>query len=346
MSDRVSWNDFDKLPQHDGRCWAVFQKGRQRDLDLASITELVALRGSAGAFLVGAPGSQRFVPPICVAELSPSVLRIIGNYQRSIITVFAACATVFLLLAMLRPASKILPLGINVAVIAALLAVDYLRNLRQERGVAERAMFSYWIRNNPRARKGLMFWVGFGFLMASLQLLLQQRLGGMDSLFRTYGMMYSSFHAGEFWRLLSGPYFHYSITHFATNFSLLLFVGSLTWALLGPSTVWVFAIANIFAALTQYLLGGHIFDNFGGVSGGMYALYGLLATACMIKRGLLPKGFALLFVGIAILGIVSAEMLSERAATVAHVSGFFIGASMCVFYVKRLRHQTKPVEQS
>ena len=68
---------------------------------------------------------------------------------------------------------------------------------------------------------------------------------------------------GEFWRLIVGPFIHYSEIHFVINFSMLLFIGTFTWALLGPISMIVFLAGNTIGAFSQLTWGGELYDNFG-----------------------------------------------------------------------------------
>ncbi|WP_128421859.1 rhomboid family intramembrane serine protease, partial [Xanthomonas theicola] len=67
------------------------------------------------------------------------------------------------------------------------------------------------------------------------------------------------------------------------------------------------------------------FDNYGGVSGGVYALFGALISAGVVKRQLFPKGFWLLILNLTVLGIFASEVISENTASAAHAAGIFLG---------------------
>jgi len=185
-----------------------------------------------------------------------------------------------------------------------------------------------------------VLWASIGLLAAGLQVGLADALGGNAAVFHAYGVMYDRIEDGELWRLLTGPFLHYSPVHFLNNFVLLLLIGPLSWSLVRGTSLAVFLLGNAFGAFAQFALGEQAFDNCGGISFGLYALFGYLIGAGVSNRRLLPRGLATLLCGIALLGIVSSEILSPTAATAGHVAGLLVGVS-CQIAARRLFGATR-----
>ncbi|WP_189453915.1 rhomboid family intramembrane serine protease [Cognatilysobacter bugurensis] len=335
MSETSEWRDVNTLPPKIGHEWSIFKSGRQVNATRDEVTSEVSKWLPANPLLVGEPESSKFLPPILVPQFEDLVLRTIRNNFRNLAVAFAACAIAFLGVSLLRPSSKALPFGLIMTMLTTTLVVDYLFALRHRAGVAERALFFYWLKASSRARRGIRLWALISLAVGLLQWGLQSSLGGIDPVFREYGVMYSAVENGEYWRLLAGPYLHYSLVHYFNNVALLLFAGSLTYALFGGSTLAVFALGNTVSALAQMALGGRVFDNYAGVSGGVYTLLGVFIAAGLVNRRLLPKGFWWLSVNLTLLGVLSSEILSPNAATVSHLCGLLLGCLAGIYYGNR-----------
>lgn len=326
------WNDVTMLPAKEGGSWSLWKGGRQIDTTFSEIAAITSRWLPANPLLVGAPWGTRFVPPVLVPELEGIARRAVRNNCRNMVVAFSVCGLILLLVAASRPESHAFSTGLLLTILGVIIAADYILGLRTDRGLAERALFFRWLKVDPRARHGFFAWLSIALGVGLLQWLLQQWLGGVDVLFHRFGVMYADVGAGEYWRLLSGPYIHYSLFHFLSNAALLLFAGTLAFALFGKSAFLVFLVGNICAALAQMTLGGDAFDNYGGMSGGVYALFGTLIAAGAARRRLFPKGFWSLVLNLTVFGIVTSELLSANAATAAHVSGLLLGGVAGVCY--------------
>lgn len=74
------------------------------------------------------------------------------------------------------------------------------------------------------------------------------------------------------------------------------------------------------------------YDNFGGISGGVFALFAFVVMSGMMERRLLPEGLALSMAGITLAPGIAAEALSVNAASVAHMAGGVTGIVMALVY--------------
>lgn len=208
---------------------------------------------------------------------------------------------------------------------AALMYADFRIHLHSTAGVVERAMFFYALRTRRHARASLFFWFVFGSAFGLLQIAAQHRFGSIEGAFLQYGAMYPAIRAGEVWRLMTGPFLHYSLDHYFVNFALLVFSGWLATSLRGPASIAAFIVGCVGSATAQFLFGGQAYDNFGGISGGVFALLAFIITAGVLHRALLPRGMGMMLSGLLLLNTLSVELLNENAATTAHVAGIAIG---------------------
>lgn len=338
METEKSWKTLDSLPAHDGSGWAIWEKKQVSYVDLSEITTLIDKWLPPNPILIGEPGTYRFFPPICIAILQKTIFRTIRRNMTNHIIAFASLAAIFSVLALFDRSTNNLSFAITMLLISLMLAFDYFGSLRSEKGIFERAMFFYWLRTASSVRTGVVLCVCFVIAMGCTQLLLQMKMGGIDALFHTSGMMYEQVRDGEIWRILTGPYFHYSIFHFLVNSVLLLFIGTITWSVLGKVSVITFIIGNIAGSYLQMTFGGDLFNNFGGISGGVYALFGFLIVFSIIDKNVLPKGFPLLLFNVAIIGIFGSEITSINAATTAHIGGLIVGMTYAVIYFLKKRN--------
>ncbi|HWP94255.1 MAG TPA: rhomboid family intramembrane serine protease [Gammaproteobacteria bacterium] len=284
--------------------------------------------------LVAAPGATRFLPPAMIPELAKVARDRIARFSRNLIILLSSAGVIHLLSALLFFADlagtkKAVPVALGWGLMflgwAALLAMD-ARHLRTADGMSERALFLHWLTTSRQGKHALWFWLAVMVAAGVSQLVSLQLLGGSEkAVFHQYGVMYGEVREGEYWRLLTGPWLHYSLQHYLINTALALFAGMVASALFGHAAFVVFLLANTVSAAAQMGLGGDAFNNFGGVSGGVYALCGLVAAAGLGRRRLLPKGFPVFWMGIAVIGVIASELLSETAATTAHVTGLLVG---------------------
>jgi hypothetical protein len=325
MANRKSWRQVE-MPMHDGNGWAIWKDNKKISYPcINQIIPLVEKWLPPNPMLVGEPGGTRFVPPILVAQFSKTILRTIGRYYRNLLVVSLCTALTIFILWILKNSMESLILTSLLLLMAILFYIEGYYSLHNEHGIFERAVFFFWIRTDKCAHNAFIFWVSLMLLVGCFQLLLQYLLGGMDALFHNYGMMYPAVRAGELWRLAIGPFFHYTLLHFFVNLFLLALIGTTAWALRGGKTVIIFIIGNICGAFAQLTWGGQLFDNYGGVSAGIYALFGFIIASNVLERKLLPKGLGIFLMGLAVVGIASSELLSQNMACVAHLTGAVIG---------------------
>jgi len=209
---------------------------------------------------------------------------------------------------------------------------DVRFNISRASNLHQRAEFFYWLYRESTAGVGAGICLGLLILMAGLQWWFMQSGSDVTPAFESYGLFYGRVSEGETWRLLTGPYLHYSTAHFVLNAFLFVLLGGLAWAFKGSLSLLVFAAACSASLAAQMLFGGDVYDNAGGISGGVYALAGLVLGGTLNSSGRLPPGLAPQLLVIVLLCTLFAELGSEAAATVAHFTGlgfgFLVGAAL------------------
>lgn len=330
MQSEAAWENLTNLPVHDGKGWAIIKKHSISSTDMEGVSASIQRWLPPNPLLIGAPGARQFLPPISIQQFKNEVLLNIAKNSKRLTSAFVATGLIVAIGGLFNGTRSILPVSLVFVLFGMLFYLDYRIGLRTETGVFERAMFFRWLRTSSQGRAGFYIWLSISALIGANQLVLQSKLGGIDELFAKYGAMYPAIRAGELWRLLTGPYFHYSVAHYLLNALLLLFIGTLTWAMKGPASILVFVVGNGTGACMQMLFGGDAFNNFGGISPGIYTLFGFFLAASALGHIKLPKGFTFLCGGLALLGVVGSSLISNNAATVAHVSGLFLGALLAL----------------
>ncbi len=278
--------------------------------------------------LVAAPESTRFTPPTCIDRFGGVLMK--RHLVMATIAVSAwATLAVFAFGAFLHTHSpQTGAYAVILSFIAVAIGIDAFASLNKIEGLTERALFFYWLHSARHFKVAFAICVVLMVGVGAIQLILQKRLGSFDSTIKTYGLVFSDFRDGQLWRVIIGPFFHSGPAHYLTNFFMLLFVGPIVWAVLGPASVFAFLLGNTLGPITQMYFGSAALDSYVGVSAGVFALFGLLVTSSLLEKGLLPKGFGLLCAWMALISAVGTELLLANAATAAHVSGFVVGA-MC-----------------
>ena len=147
--------------------------------------------------------------------------------------------------------------------------------------------------------------------------------------------------AGEYWRLLTPAFLHFSFFHVLFNCLWMWELGRRVELGLGKFAYLAFFIVTAVAAnLAQYFWGGG--GVFGGMSGVVYALVGFI----WLRRQLTPNplyalplsiiGFMLVWLVLCMSGIVD-KFIGGSIANAAHVGGLFAGmllGAISGFYVR------------
>ncbi|ASP46535.1 rhomboid family intramembrane serine protease [Cognaticolwellia beringensis] len=282
--------------------------------------------------LINIDGYSRKLPPIYCEKLQQSIMRNLKCKHQYMFVGYLVPTIIFLI--------NFLFLGFKIDAIewsfifllmSILYAVEYYCGLNTIRGIKERALFFNWFYNSSLVGKSLLICTLFGIAIGVTQLLLFQYLGNEDEVFKVFGVMYDDLRQHQYWRLITGPLLHYSILHYLNNFLMLSMIGTLCLSLIGYKSVLVFFSGNAIGAYFQFTLGLQHLNNCGGISFGVYSLFGFILGFNFFIRKILPKGFFLSLLVIVLIGFLFSELLIINSASVGHVVGFFFGVFSNLF---------------
>ncbi|MBO1256634.1 rhomboid family intramembrane serine protease [Alteromonas sp. 5E99-2] len=333
--NRVEWLSHTNLPLKEGDCWGKLNKNEIKLSSLEEQRERIRRWQPQQRLLINLNRFHRMVPPIYCSKYR----KIIKNnlkYRYKVISVTSIIPVYLFLLLHFFFNYKFdyEAVGSALGFIGLCLAyfLTYKLGLSNTKLIKERSLFYYWLFNSVVPRKALLFCVLYGGGIAFLQLFFQQFLGTTDAVFELYGIMYEEVSNQDYWRFFTGPNLHYSLLHFFVNYLTLLMVGTLSISLTGYKSTFIFIIGNAVGAYCQFVFGGSVFDNYGGISSGNFALFSwLLGYNCFYKNNL-PQGFSYTIGIVGIIGLISGELLNSNSATVAHVTGILFGLAASFFY--------------
>lgn len=312
-----------QLPSHDGETLALRTGHRTRTVpDRKAL--IAALRRSRGLVLLGTPGELRLQAPESVAWLPASCRWRLHSHACTAALVFLVGALPFLGAGLLVARGVLLPLGALVLLTGLVLALDG-RRLRASSLAAQRTRTLFWLHFHPHPRRAALLALLIMLLAAGAQLWMQQEAGGMRPVWERLGIVYPEVRQGEVWRLVSGPFLHYSPSHFLVNLLALIVIVPLASGLVGPWCWVLLLLGSSMGSACQVAFGGALHDNLGGISPGVNALFGLVSGLAIIRPRLLPGGFGPVLLLLTLLGIAMAEVANPSAATAAHVGGLLVG---------------------
>jgi membrane associated rhomboid family serine protease len=316
------WNSFE-LPDHELGQWAIW-RGKARTVEDVGAVRAVLSRWTPFApVLVAAPDALKFQPP---SEF-PQLAGVVQSFRRRSVfgfCAFAVGACLMVVMAITSNLSHAFSFAALLAFVATLALVDHVSTLRFTDGLTQRALFFYWAQTNREVKRGFLLWLLACACIGGVQWSLQRELG-LEGLVHKYGVFFEPVRAGELWRLITGPFFHSGLAHYINNVGLALFVGPIVWARFGGWSLLAFFFGNLIGPLVEMHWGSPTYDSYVGMSGGVFAMCGLLVGAAALERDLLPTGMLTLTIGIACVSAFGAVLLSPKVAWLAHGAGIAIG---------------------
>ena len=135
------------------------------------------------------------------------------------------------------------------------------------------------------------------------------------------------FQRGEYWRLITAFFMHFSFQHLAGNMLALLLLGYRLEALLGHvQYLLVYLItgtgANVFSLLINHML-GHTYVT-AGASGAIYGVIGALFAFLLLSRGSIDGvGYRQMIIGVIFL--VYTSLIDSSVDFIGHAAGLVIG---------------------
>lgn len=154
---------------------------------------------------------------------------------------------------------------------------------------------------------------------------------------------------GEWWRLGSAMFLHFSVIHLLLNSYALWDVGQLAeraftkWRLLG-----IYIVAGLFGNVLSLVLQGNQAVS-GGASGAVFGLYAAVLVFLWRERDYIaPKEFKQLFgVGVAFsMGTIILGFIIPGIDNAAHIGGFVAGALASIIFAKPMNARKIPIRIS
>jgi len=282
--------------------------------------------------LVGFPGSDRMLPAIFIPSLEKQALQSARRSNRNNLIAHFLLFVAFGVLALVVQDPRAAGLAAMALLLLFSFSYDHVKCVSSPDGLKERALFLFALRDPKQNALRGRFWLTLALAFGATQVLVMWTGGSLAYAFQVYGFLYDEVEAGSWWRVLTGPYLHYSLLHYAVNLCLLVIAGSLASLLAGTWSLLLFLMAASITGLAQWALGPDLLGSFGGISGGIYSLFGLVIGIHLLDNRRMPKGLAMLVITVTATAIISVELLTDTAASIAHVSGTFLGLAAALLW--------------
>ncbi len=329
-SNPANWRSINVLPKRqEADSWAL-KSGRHpvENIDESRLKKEIRRWSPYQAILISAPNHYRLLPLVRIGSVRKVVIakNYFLTYAMGIVWAILAAAAAMLSYVKARPATGLASLAC--ALVAAALMLDARKIRSSSHTLFERSLFIAWLRVSPRSQIGLIVWVVLVGIIGITQLWLNSTLGGWEPAAVKYGAITKSINAGEWWRLITGPYFHSSAVHFASNTLMAICIGPIALALIGWRSIIVFILANVVGAIAFLFFGNVKFDVYMGISAGVLALFSMLFAIAIRHPRFLPKGIANFFILIALVSTLLSEAISASSASSAHIVGILFGVTV------------------
>ncbi|SHH02896.1 rhomboid family intramembrane serine protease [Massilia sp. CF038] len=321
----MNWRSTCRFPITKVGEWQVSKTGAAQPsaLGLAAVQEAIAKWHPLSSVLISSPHSTQLLPPLCVEEISAQAHTKFLFRSRLSIQFLLLCASICALAGQANDASDGWQFAALLIGLSAFLMSDYATVLRKIDATKERALFANWVRTT--SRPDLIFWGCTMLGAGATQFGCESWLGGAAPYLHQFGTTFRGLEQGEYWRLLTGPFIHHDLVHWASNSCLTVLVGIISAKISRPVSALTFLTGSAAGAITTWLVGDPLFTSYVGVSAGTLAMLGFCAGTAWRHPELFPKSFAFTLVSFGVMNVFVSWIYSQDAANEAHVIGIVIG---------------------
>lgn len=321
----MAWRQLDTFPISSDSDWAMrrghngaIKTGYQR------VTSKLSSWTPYDPLLVSTKSGAPFLPVLDVPEICESVYK---NLRfRSKMTLFVILGGLFCcaLLWQLTQNKAAYIATVSTFALFTYAVIDYLTIICRLSALKERSLFFIYLYENKLSYG--IFWLLLMLFVGGVQWIGQTALGGFDPFIARFGAVFSSINQGQWWRLLIGPFFHSSLGHWASNLFMLLIAGTISNFVSRRLALPVFLLGAIFGAIDATILASYTHsDAYGGVSAGIFALFGMCFAIGLKYPKEFPIGFSLSIISFSILNGILASFASQSTSNSAHLTGFITG---------------------
>lgn len=218
--------------------------------------------------------------------------------------------------------------------VMALLALLIGVNLATSRSASELADKSEFLTHVAiKGRKRILF----PLLMAAISFAASQFLfGTFDDAAYAYGALIEKVDAFQWWRLVTGPFIHYTLTAWLLNNVLLALIYPLASHRSVKYSTILFLAGSTFSEVAYVSMANMGFPHqhlMVGFSGGIFALLGFVQIDSIFASEYYPKRFWALVASFILLNLIGAQILVSHVSLTAHISGFCLGVLTSLIFV-------------
>lgn len=287
--------------------------------------------------VVSRPGSKDFLPVLNVRKYELKAFDSAKRSQRLMLLIAA-----FYLLAAtaywyIKGSEKSITMVFVLLLFMLYLFSDYQLVIRHFDRLRERAAFIVFV--SLHGKKDALAWAGFTVAIGSVQYVLQQHYGGFEPMMYAWGLVYEPVNQGEWWRFVTGPFFHSGLPHWILNAATLILFAPVVGVISRLDGVIVFVLGNIagfIAAWLQILTGFSESDAIVGISGGISAMIGWLVGFSVVYKNDMPRMFAVSLLSFFVLWQLLAVLMYPKVSIVAHLGGFCVGMAWAVLFRRKM----------
>lgn len=291
--------------------------------------------------LVSPPGSSDFSPAISQEGISGRIYSSYVRRNRQSIAILIAAAGGLICAGAMRANEKMIHLALALFGVILFMIFDHAICTRNSVALADRSIFYLLVRQ--KGKSDFLLWSGIMIMSGVAQWVLQEEMGGLETLVLEYGVFYKALSRGELWRLFVGPFFHVDSLHWSMNFLSLIVIIGLAGMISRRFTVAVFLLSSAVGGCAGWLLSGFTHqDAYAGVSSGVFGLFGMCGGVACRRPSNFPFKMGMVIFWFSMLNIFVSAVVNLQSSTEGHVAGFatgfLIGAYIVCRHPGRLSH--------
>ena len=326
----MDWMKLDRYP--DGhQQWSVLSGDNVfTDANRAEVRKLCLNWFPLSQKLFSSPGTTKYVPAICLPELADLVHRVFVSKFRVYIWLFSMGLLLVVAISIfLKDFSVFMhPLGV-MSIGLSYCLFEYRLFVKPYARIRDHTLFYRWLKQKASEKKSQYFLISmFIFLPFFSQEIFYLQGYVLEDIVESYGLVYALANSGEWWRYLTGPFFHHNLLHWVGNFSLLLLAVVLVSPFSSVKIVPFFLVATIAGAVpAQFSLWQDPIDGFVGISGGVFGLFGWAIGNAYRQQAHLPEYYSLHLALFALVYLLLPLMTDVVISHSGHVVGVVLGLS-------------------